>query len=33
VWILGEFGELVDDSPYILEKLIEDNKEFNSVKL
>jgi hypothetical protein len=24
VWILGEFGELIDDSPYILEKMIED---------
>ena len=33
MWILGEFGELIEDSPYILEKLIEDNKEFNSVKL
>lgn len=33
VWILGEFGELIDDSPYILEKMIEDQKEFNSVKL
>lgn len=33
VWILGEFGELIDDSPYILEKMIEEQKEFNSVKL
>jgi AP-4 complex subunit beta-1 len=24
VWILGEFGELIDDSPYILEKMMED---------
>lgn len=30
---MGEFGELIDDSPYILEKMIEDQKEFNSVKL
>mmetsp|Transcript_47570 Transcript_47570/g.34850 ORF Transcript_47570/g.34850 Transcript_47570/m.34850 type:complete len:344 (+) Transcript_47570:810-1841(+) len=33
VWILGEFGELIDDAPYILEKIIDENKEFNSVKL
>jgi hypothetical protein len=24
VWILGEFGELIEDSPYILEKMIEE---------
>jgi AP-4 complex subunit beta-1 len=33
VWILGEFGEDIDESPYILEKMIEEQKEFNSVKL
>lgn len=33
MWILGEFGELIDESPYILEKMIEEQKEFNSVKL
>lgn len=33
VWILGDFGELIDDSPYILEKMIEEQKEFNSVSL
>jgi hypothetical protein len=33
VWILGEFGESIEDSPYILEKMIEDQKEFNSVNL
>jgi AP-4 complex subunit beta-1 len=33
VWILGEFGEFIEDSPYILEKMIEEQKEFNSVKL
>jgi len=33
IWILGEFGELIDDSPYILEKMIEEQKEFNSIKL
>ena len=32
-WILGEFGEMIDESPYILEKMIEEQKEFNSVKL
>jgi len=33
VWILGEFGDQIDDSPYILEKMIEEQKEFNSVRL
>lgn len=33
MWILGEFGEFIEDSPYILEKMIEEQKEFNSVKL
>lgn len=33
VWILGEFGEDIDEAPYILEKMIEEQKEFNSVKL
>lgn len=23
-WILGEFGEMIDESPYILEKMIEE---------
>jgi hypothetical protein len=32
-WILGEFGENIDESPYILEKMMEEQKEFNSVKL
>lgn len=33
VWILGEFGEQIEESPYILERMIEEQKEFNSVKL
>ena len=33
VWILGEFGEKIDLAPYMLEKMIEELKEFNSVKL
>lgn len=33
VWILGEFGDLIEEAPYILEKMIEEQKEFNSVKL
>lgn len=32
-WILGEFGEQIEESPYILEKMMEEQKEFNSVKL
>lgn len=30
---MGEFGEDIEESPYILEKMIEEQKEFNSVKL
>jgi len=33
VWILGEFGEQIEEAPYILEKMVEEQKEFNSVKL
>lgn len=33
VWILGEFGEYIEESPYIIEKIIEELKEFNSVQL
>ncbi len=33
VWICGEFGDLIEESPYILEKMVEEQKEFNSVKL
>ena len=33
VWILGEFGEQIEDSPYILEKMIEEQREFNSHRL
>lgn len=33
VWILGEFGHLIEESPYILEKMVEEQREFNSVKL
>ena len=29
VWILGQFGEQIEDSPYILEKLAEEQKEGN----
>lgn len=31
IWILGEFGEFIDDSPYILENLINGLKENKSV--
>lgn len=30
VWILGEFGEKIEHSPYILEKMNEEVKELNS---
>jgi AP-4 complex subunit beta-1 len=33
VWILGEFGEQVEESPYILEKLIEEEQESNAIYL
>jgi AP-4 complex subunit beta-1 len=33
VWILGEFGEHIKDSPYILEKIIEDEQDNNSIDL
>ena len=29
VWILGQFGEQIDDSPYILEKIFEEEAENN----
>ena len=32
-WILGEFGTEIENSPYLLEKMIEEQREFNSVKL
>lgn len=31
VWILGHFGEQIDDSPYILEKIFEEEIENNQV--
>ena len=30
VWILGQFGELIEEAPYILEKMQEEMKELNS---
>jgi len=32
-WILGEFGDQIEESPYILEKMMDEQREFNSVKL
>lgn len=30
VWILGEFGHLIEDAPYLLERMVDDIKEINS---
>ena len=30
VWILGQFGHLVPEAPYLLEKMVDDIKEENS---
>lgn len=32
-WILGQFGQCIEDSPYMLEKLIEDSKELQNSQL
>lgn len=32
-WIIGEFGQKIQDSPYMLEKMLEDLKEVNSAEL
>jgi len=35
IWILGEFGDYVDDAPYILETLVDnlkDNSDSTKVK-
>jgi hypothetical protein len=33
IWILGEFGDQIEDSPYILERMVDEMKEFNSQKI
>ena len=33
VWILGEFGHAIEDSPYILEKLAEESRELNDSEI
>mmetsp|Transcript_11772 Transcript_11772/g.19863 ORF Transcript_11772/g.19863 Transcript_11772/m.19863 type:complete len:107 (-) Transcript_11772:991-1311(-) len=33
VWILGQCGEHIEDAPYILEKIIEEEQETNSIHL
>ena len=33
IWIVGEFGELIEDAPYILERMIEAQKAYNSTKI
>ena len=32
-WILGKFGQCIEDAPYMLEKLIEDSKELQHAHL
>ncbi len=32
-WLLGQFGHLIEDAPYMLEKMIEDLKELQSAEL
>jgi vesicle coat complex subunit len=32
-WLLGQFGEQIEDAPYMLEKMIEDLKELQSAEL
>ena len=31
VWIIGQFGDQIEDAPYILEKVIEEEQVTNSV--
>lgn len=33
VWILGKFGDKIEDSPYIMEKIIEEEQDVGSNKL
>ena len=33
VWILGQFGHLIDESPYILEKLEKESREMQNSEL
>ena len=33
VWILGRFGDKIEDSPYIMEKIIEEEQDVGSLKL
>jgi AP-4 complex subunit beta-1 len=33
VWILGEFGEMIEDSPYILERMSDEVRELNNSSL
>jgi len=33
VWILGEFGQSIEESPYILEKMAEESREVNNPDL
>lgn len=32
-WIIGQFGDKIEDAPYMLEKILEDLKEFMSAEL
>lgn len=32
-WIVGQFGQKIEDAPYMLEKMLEDLKEFTSPEL
>lgn len=33
VWILGQFGDQIQDAPYILERIIEDENDVNAIDL
>jgi len=33
IWILGKFGDQIEDAPYILEKIIEEEQEANQTGL
>jgi AP-4 complex subunit beta-1 len=33
VWILGQFGNQIEDAPYILEKIIDEEAEMNHEEL
>ena len=33
VWIVGQFGKHIEDAPYILEKIIEEEVVTNSIEL